>query len=163
MIKQIPRLLGPGLTKAGKFPTVLAGGEDMQEKIDELIAERAGWIYRGGPAMRPIRGLLHLMLGYDRTVELGTELENEPTAEIMARLAGGGGQAARGAHIGRGANRNPNPNRSPNPNHNPNPNPRHIGRGARGGALQGGQGAAGAGRRGLDPSSRGCRGDAGRA
>lgn len=35
MIKQIPRLLGPGLTKAGKFPTLLAGGEDMQEKIDE--------------------------------------------------------------------------------------------------------------------------------
>jgi large subunit ribosomal protein L10Ae len=36
MIKQIPRLLGPGLTKAGKFPTLLAGGEDMQEKIDEV-------------------------------------------------------------------------------------------------------------------------------
>lgn len=35
MIKQIPRLLGPGLTKAGKFPTLLAGSEDMQEKIDE--------------------------------------------------------------------------------------------------------------------------------
>lgn len=38
MIKQIPRLLGPGLTKAGKFPTLLAGGEDMQSKIDELKA-----------------------------------------------------------------------------------------------------------------------------
>lgn len=38
MIKQIPRLLGPGLTKAGKFPTLLAGGEDMQGKIDELKA-----------------------------------------------------------------------------------------------------------------------------
>jgi len=36
MIKQIPRLLGPGLTKAGKFPALLASGEDMQEKIDEL-------------------------------------------------------------------------------------------------------------------------------
>jgi large subunit ribosomal protein L10Ae len=36
MIKQIPRLLGPGLTKAGKFPTLLASGEDMQEKIDEV-------------------------------------------------------------------------------------------------------------------------------
>mmetsp|Transcript_5568 Transcript_5568/g.8083 ORF Transcript_5568/g.8083 Transcript_5568/m.8083 type:complete len:231 (-) Transcript_5568:64-756(-) len=36
MIKQIPRLLGPGLTKAGKFPTILASGEDMQEKIDEV-------------------------------------------------------------------------------------------------------------------------------
>jgi len=38
MIKQIPRLLGPGLTKAGKFPTLLAGGDDMQEKIDEVKA-----------------------------------------------------------------------------------------------------------------------------
>ena len=38
MIKQIPRLLGPGLTKAGKFPTLLAATEDMQEKIDEIKA-----------------------------------------------------------------------------------------------------------------------------
>uniref|UniRef100_A0A7R9Z6N7 Ribosomal protein n=1 Tax=Pseudictyota dubia TaxID=2749911 RepID=A0A7R9Z6N7_9STRA len=36
MIKQIPRLLGPGLTKAGKFPTLLSGSDDMQEKIDEV-------------------------------------------------------------------------------------------------------------------------------
>ncbi len=36
MIKQIPRLLGPGLTKAGKFPTLLGPSEDMQEKIDEV-------------------------------------------------------------------------------------------------------------------------------
>lgn len=38
MIRQIPRLLGPGLTKAGKFPTLLAANEDMQEKIDEQKA-----------------------------------------------------------------------------------------------------------------------------
>merc|ERR1711935_1175670 len=38
MIKQIPRLLGPGLTKAGKFPTLLASGEDMQGKMDEVKA-----------------------------------------------------------------------------------------------------------------------------
>jgi large subunit ribosomal protein L10Ae len=38
MIKQIPRLLGPGLTKAGKFPTLLANNDDMQEKVDELKA-----------------------------------------------------------------------------------------------------------------------------
>jgi len=36
MIKQIPRLLGPGLTKAGKFPTLLTSKDDMQEKIDEV-------------------------------------------------------------------------------------------------------------------------------
>ena len=38
LIKQIPRLLGPGLTKAGKFPTLLSGSDDMQEKIDEIKA-----------------------------------------------------------------------------------------------------------------------------
>ncbi|EEC47220.1 predicted protein [Phaeodactylum tricornutum CCAP 1055/1] len=38
MIRQIPRLLGPGLTKAGKFPTLLSGSDDMQEKIDEQKA-----------------------------------------------------------------------------------------------------------------------------
>ena len=38
MIKQIPRLLGPGLTKAGKFPTLLASGDDMQEKMNEVKA-----------------------------------------------------------------------------------------------------------------------------
>lgn len=36
MIKQIPRLLGPGLTKAGKFPSLLSSKDDMQEKIDEV-------------------------------------------------------------------------------------------------------------------------------
>mmetsp|Transcript_19570 Transcript_19570/g.32506 ORF Transcript_19570/g.32506 Transcript_19570/m.32506 type:complete len:230 (+) Transcript_19570:87-776(+) len=36
MIKQIPRLLGPGLTKAGKFPSLLSSSDDMQEKIDEI-------------------------------------------------------------------------------------------------------------------------------
>jgi len=36
MIKQIPRLLGPGLTKAGKFPSLLSSSDDMQEKIDEV-------------------------------------------------------------------------------------------------------------------------------
>jgi large subunit ribosomal protein L10Ae len=30
--------LGPGLTKAGKFPTLLAPSDDMQEKIDEIKA-----------------------------------------------------------------------------------------------------------------------------
>ena len=38
MLKHIPRLLGPGLTKAGKFPTLLAGSDDMQEKINEVKA-----------------------------------------------------------------------------------------------------------------------------
>ncbi|XP_078000162.1 large ribosomal subunit protein uL1-like isoform X2 [Glandiceps talaboti] len=38
LIKQIPRLLGPGLNKAGKFPTLLTHNEPMQNKIEEVKA-----------------------------------------------------------------------------------------------------------------------------
>ena len=36
LIKQIPRLLGPGLNKAGKFPGLLTHQDDMQAKIADL-------------------------------------------------------------------------------------------------------------------------------
>jgi len=36
LIKQIPRLLGPGLNRAGKFPTVCGANESLQEKVDEV-------------------------------------------------------------------------------------------------------------------------------
>jgi large subunit ribosomal protein L10Ae len=36
LIKQIPRLLGPGLNRAGKFPTAVAPSEDLQSKISEV-------------------------------------------------------------------------------------------------------------------------------
>ena len=36
LIKQIPRLLGPGLNKAGKFPGLLSHQESMMQKIDEV-------------------------------------------------------------------------------------------------------------------------------
>jgi len=38
LIKQIPRILGPGLNKAGKFPTILSHGESMTAKVDEVKA-----------------------------------------------------------------------------------------------------------------------------
>ncbi|CAH2268711.1 60S ribosomal protein L10a-like [Pararge aegeria] len=38
LIKQIPRLLGPGLNKAGKFPSPLSHQESMSQKIDEVKA-----------------------------------------------------------------------------------------------------------------------------
>eukprot|EP00542_Grammatophora_oceanica_P017382 CAMPEP_0194027682 /NCGR_PEP_ID=MMETSP0009_2-20130614/1789_1 /TAXON_ID=210454 /ORGANISM="Grammatophora oceanica, Strain CCMP 410" /LENGTH=229 /DNA_ID=CAMNT_0038666831 /DNA_START=62 /DNA_END=751 /DNA_ORIENTATION=- len=38
LMRQIPRLLGPGLTKAGKFPTLLSSSDDMQDKIEEIKA-----------------------------------------------------------------------------------------------------------------------------
>ncbi len=38
LIKQIPRLLGPGLSKAGKFPSLLTHSDNMQHKVDEVKA-----------------------------------------------------------------------------------------------------------------------------
>ncbi|KAH7640204.1 large ribosomal subunit protein uL1 [Dermatophagoides farinae] len=38
LIKLIPRLLGPGLNKAGKFPTLLSHNENMLQKVDEVKA-----------------------------------------------------------------------------------------------------------------------------
>merc|ERR1712168_1161472 len=36
LIKQIPRILGPGLNKAGKFPTLLTHNDNMEAKILDL-------------------------------------------------------------------------------------------------------------------------------
>ena len=36
LIKQIPRILGPGLSKAGKFPTPVSHAEDLVAKTNEV-------------------------------------------------------------------------------------------------------------------------------
>jgi len=36
LIKQIPRLLGPGLSKAGKFPTPISHAEDLTNKVNDV-------------------------------------------------------------------------------------------------------------------------------
>jgi large subunit ribosomal protein L10Ae len=36
LIKQIPRLLGPGLNRAGKFPTVVAGNDDIARRVADI-------------------------------------------------------------------------------------------------------------------------------
>merc|ERR1711939_2701 len=36
LIKQIPRLLGPGLSKAGKFPTPVSHAEDLSNKVNDV-------------------------------------------------------------------------------------------------------------------------------
>jgi len=38
LIKQIPRIVGPGLNKAGKFPSALTHNESMMNKIEEVKA-----------------------------------------------------------------------------------------------------------------------------
>merc|ERR1711970_861309 len=36
LIKQIPRILGPGLNKAGKFPAMCTHSEKLTDKVDEI-------------------------------------------------------------------------------------------------------------------------------
>lgn len=36
LIKQIPRAMGPGLNKAGKFPTPVADTDDLEAKVNEV-------------------------------------------------------------------------------------------------------------------------------
>merc|ERR1712073_162345 len=36
LIKQIPRLLGPGLNEAGKFPTLITHNDDLESKVVDL-------------------------------------------------------------------------------------------------------------------------------
>ena len=38
LIKQIPRILGPGLNKAGKFPSVVTHNDSLLVKVDEIRA-----------------------------------------------------------------------------------------------------------------------------
>lgn len=38
LIKQIPRLLGPGLSRAGRFPTLVTHNDNLKQKIDEVKA-----------------------------------------------------------------------------------------------------------------------------
>ena len=38
LIKTIPRILGPGLNKAGKFPTLLLSSDNIEEKVDKMKA-----------------------------------------------------------------------------------------------------------------------------
>jgi len=38
LIRQIPRIMGPGLNKAGKFPSVLGANDDINAKVDDQKA-----------------------------------------------------------------------------------------------------------------------------
>ena len=59
----------------------------MRDRIDPLIEERAPWIYRKGPIIRAVRGLLHLGLSYDRTVTLAEIYRDWTTHQLMDDLA----------------------------------------------------------------------------
>merc|ERR1712047_50390 len=38
LIKQVPRLLGPGLNKAGKFPSLVTHADNLTDKVNDLKA-----------------------------------------------------------------------------------------------------------------------------
>lgn len=38
LIKQIPKILGPGLNRAGKFPTPMSHSDSMNNKVEETRA-----------------------------------------------------------------------------------------------------------------------------
>lgn len=59
----------------------------MKERVDPLIEERAPWLYRKGAHIRTVRGLLHLLLGYDLTVSIGEQLQHLPAPELMDALS----------------------------------------------------------------------------
>ena len=59
----------------------------MKERIDPLIAERAPWMFRDTPLIRPVRGLMHLALSYDKTIALGETFRTESSSSIMRQMA----------------------------------------------------------------------------
>ena len=46
LIKQIPRLLGPGLNRAGKFPTLIGASESLEAKVEEIDSQQDGLMHR---------------------------------------------------------------------------------------------------------------------
>jgi putative hemolysin len=58
----------------------------MKQRLDPLIAERAPWLYANHPWSAPSRAVLMTMLGYERTVRLGSYLKDKSTPEIMATM-----------------------------------------------------------------------------
>jgi len=47
LIKQIPRILGPGLNKAGKFPTMITHGDNMVAKVEHPLRNHTISAWRG--------------------------------------------------------------------------------------------------------------------
>lgn len=59
----------------------------MQDRLDPLIAERAPWLFAPGAFPGLARRALTQLLGYPRTVALGTELAPLSSPEIMSVMA----------------------------------------------------------------------------
>lgn len=62
-------------------------GARMRDRIDPLIAERAPWLFSTSPFVRPVRSMLHRMLSYNKTIEIGSVVRDLPADEIMRTMA----------------------------------------------------------------------------
>lgn len=68
LIKQIPRILGPGLNKAGKFPSLLTHNENLVAKVDEVkstIKFQMKKVKRGFSSARQLRSCGWFVTGGD--------------------------------------------------------------------------------------------------
>lgn len=60
---------------------------DIQARLDPLIAERAPWLFSGKMHHNAAKWLMMRLLRYPRTLQLGAEVRDLPTSEIMRRVA----------------------------------------------------------------------------
>lgn len=67
VIKQIPRLLGPGLNKAGKFPTLVSHNDNLEAKVLLLYLAVVTWLKCHH--MYP-----HLIMSYNNPVSMHIHL-----------------------------------------------------------------------------------------
>lgn len=55
----------------------------MKDRIDPLIEERAPWLFTDRPGVRLARAVLNRVLGYEKTLEIGTSVEHLPARDLM--------------------------------------------------------------------------------
>ena len=58
----------------------------MREVVDQLIEERAPWLRRQGPLVALVRPILHRVLQYERTIQVGEAMEPLPGAAVLQSL-----------------------------------------------------------------------------
>lgn len=61
--------------------------EQMQDRIDSLIADRAGWFFRDDALTQAARGGLRRLLRYEDTLDLASRLEPLPPSDALRAVA----------------------------------------------------------------------------
>ncbi|MEM1235576.1 MAG: 1-acyl-sn-glycerol-3-phosphate acyltransferase [Pseudomonadota bacterium] len=60
----------------------------MEDRIEPMIEERAPWLYQGGLRAKIMKPMLDKLLGYERTIAMGKELDPFSAEEIMVKMQG---------------------------------------------------------------------------